>query len=262
MISWRLVFVNVPLAVAALLLTLVGTPPLPPVPGARRRVDYAGAGLFAAAVVGLVYGLAQGPIAGWTSPATIVSLVACVAAFIAFGIVERRVAEPLVDLRLFRRLNFLAANLSQMLAGMIELGLGFLLPFYLLLTIGVAPAVAGIALIPGTIPIILAGPLAGRLFDRFGGRWPRTGGFLVHAASGAALALGTSTLSVWGLLPGLVLQGIGLGVVLTVNDPVGMNAVDEDDQGVAAGVINTTEQMGGAIGIAALTAFELGYYFH
>jgi len=82
------------------------------------------------------------------------------------------------------------------------------------------------------------------------------------AAGGATLALGTSTLSVWGLLTGLVLQGIGLGVVLTVNDPVGMNGVDEVDQGVAARVIDTTEQMGGAIGIAALTAFELGYYFH
>ena len=82
------------------------------------------------------------------------------------------------------------------------------------------------------------------------------------AAGGATLALGTSTPSGWGRLTGLGLQGLGLGVVLTVNDPVGMNGVDEVDQGVAARVIDTTEQMGGAIGIAALTAFELGYYFH
>ena len=65
-------------------------------------------------------------------------------------------------------MNFLAANISQVLAGAIELGLGFLLPFYLLLVIGVSPAAAGIALIPGTVPIILFGPLAGRAFDRMG----------------------------------------------------------------------------------------------
>jgi hypothetical protein len=65
-----------------------------------------------------------------------------------------------------------------------------------------------------------------------------------------------------GLIPGLLLQGAGLGIVLTVNDPVGMNAVDDADSGQAAGIINTAEQMGGAIGIAGLGAAQLGYYFH
>ncbi len=68
--------------------------------------------------------------------------------------------------------------------------------------------------------------------------------------------------SALGLIPGLLLQGAGLGIVLTVNDPVGMNAVDEADSGQAAGIINTAEQMGGAIGIAGLGAVQLGYYFH
>ena len=63
-----------------------------------------------------------------------------------------------------------------MIAGAIELGLGYLLPFYLLLVVGVSPVIAGIALIPGTIPIILAGPLAGRMFDRVGGRVPLVAG--------------------------------------------------------------------------------------
>ena len=71
--------------------------------------------------------------------------------------------NPLIDFRLFRHLNFLAANISQLLAGMIELGLGFLMPFYLLLVSASSPAAPGIALLPGTIPIILAGPLAGRV---------------------------------------------------------------------------------------------------
>jgi len=64
------------------------------------------------------------------------------------------------------------------------------------------------------------------------------------------------------VIPGLILQGIGLGVVLTVNDPVGMNAIDDSEQGQAAGIINTAEQVGGAIGIAVLSAVQLGYYFN
>jgi MFS family permease len=145
---------------------------------------------------------------------------------------------------------------------MVELGLGFLTPFFLLLVVGISPAAAGVALIPATVPIILAGPLAGKAFDRFGGRWPLVIGFLVLAASGAVLAASVSQESAVALIPGLLLQGLGLGIVLTVNDPTGLTAVPPDDSGEAAGMINTSEQLGGALGIAALTAVELGVNFH
>ena len=91
--------------------------------------------------------------------------------------IERRAANPMLQVNLFRHVNFLAANISQVLAGMIELGLGFLTPFFLLLVVGISPLAAGIALIPATLPIILAGPLAGRAFDRAGGRPPAVIGF-------------------------------------------------------------------------------------
>jgi MFS family permease len=159
-------------------------------------------------------------------------------------------------------MNFLAANVSQLLAGVVELGLGFLTPFFLLLVVGVSPATAGIALIPATLPIILAGPLAGRAFDRMGGRWPLVAGFTILAASGVVLALSVSSESATALIPGLLLQGLGLGIVLTVNDPTGLTAVPPEASGQAAGMINTAEQLGGAVGIAALTAIELGINFH
>ena len=87
-------------------------------------------------------------------------------------------------------------------------------------------------------------------------------GFIVLALSGVALGVAATGDSAVALIPGLLLQGAGLGIVLTVNDPVGMNAVDDADSGQAAGIINTAEQMGGAIGIAGLGAAQLGYYFH
>ncbi|HEY5845776.1 MAG TPA: MFS transporter [Microlunatus sp.] len=249
-----------PLAVAALLLALASVPRSKSA-GSLRRIDWLGASLFAVAMVGLVFALTQGQPSGWLSPQTVVPLIVAVIFAVAFVRVEQPAADPLIDGSLFRRLNFTGATISQVIAGMLELGLGFLLPFYLLLAVGVGPIVAGLALIPGTIPIILVGPLAGRLFDRIGGRWPLTIGFVVLALSGIALGIGAGADNIVSLIPGLLLQGVGLGIVLTVNDPVGMNALDDSDQGQGAGIINTAEQVGGAIGIAALGALQIGYYY-
>jgi EmrB/QacA subfamily drug resistance transporter len=258
-LDWRLVFlVNVPLAAITVLLTLSTTPSLRPAGDSRPRIDYPGTLTFGLGIAALVFGLSQGQADGWGSPTTVIPLVGALAFLVAFVLIELRATFGLLDFRLFRHLNFLAANLSQLLAGAIELGLGFLLPFYLLLVIGISPAAAGIALIPATIPIVLAGPLAGRAFDRIGGRIPLVAGYLVLAASGLALAAGVGEQTVGALIPGLVLQGLGLGVVLTVNDPTGLGAVPPDAQGTAAGTINTTEQLGGALGIAGLTAIEIG----
>ena len=258
-IDWRLVFlINVPLAIVTIVLTLSATPPLRPEGDERPRIDYAGTAVFGLAIVALVFGLSQGQSDGFGSLEVVLPLLAAVMLLAAFVLIESRVEAPLLEFRLFRSANFLAANISQVLAGAIELGLGFLLPFYLLLVIGVSPAVAGIALLPASIPIILAGPMAGRVFDRRGGRLPLVVGFLILAASGAALAVAVADQTVAALIPGLVLQGLGLGVVLTVNDPTGLGSVPPESQGEAAGSINTAEQLGGALGIAGLTAVEVG----
>jgi EmrB/QacA subfamily drug resistance transporter len=261
-IDWRLVFlVNVPLAVAAIFLTVRWTPELEPDPDASRELDLPGVVTFAVAIGALIYGISEGPQAGWGRTGTIGPIVIGLLMIPVFLLIERRSDNPMINFKLFRHENFLAANLSQVLAGMIELGLGFLTPFFLLLVVGVSPTTAGIALIPATIPVILAGPLSGKAFDRFGGRWPLVGGFLVLAASGIVLAVSVSSESAVALIPGLLLQGLGLGIVLTVNDPTGLTAVPDKDSGEAAGMINTSEQLGGALGIAILEAIELGVNF-
>src|SRR6201996_3811084 len=262
-IDWRLVFlVNVPLAIITIVLTLRATPEIEPDPNASRELDLPGVITFAAIVGALIFGLSQGPQEGWGEAETLVPIAVGLLLIPVFGLIERRSNNPMINFKLFRHQNFLASNLSQLLAGMIELGLGFLTPFFLLLVVGVSPTTAGIALIPATIPVILAGPLAGKAFDRFGGRWPLVGGFLVLAASGIVLAVSVSSESAVTLIPGLLLQGLGLGIVLTVNDPTGLTAVPEKDAGEAAGMINTSEQLGGALGIAILEAIELGVNFH
>jgi MFS family permease len=261
LIDWRAVFyVNVPLAAAAILLTISSTPALGPGKGPRRPIDYPGTVTFGLAMAAIVFGLGQGQSDGWGEPLTLIPLVLGVLSLIAFVFIERHTVYPLVEFKLLRHLNFLAANLSQILAGAVELGLGFLIPSFLLLIIGFDPLVAGLALIPSTVPVILFGPLTGRVFDRVGGRIPMVAGFLILAASGLVLALGAGEREYAALVPGLVLYGTGLGIVLTVNDPTGLNSVPEDDQGEAAGIINTAEQLGGALGIVALSAVTYSVY--
>ncbi|HEY1354939.1 MAG TPA: MFS transporter, partial [Solirubrobacterales bacterium] len=162
-IDWRLVFlINVPLDVIAVLLTLRATPELAPNPNASRDIDLPGVLTFGAAAALLVYGLGQVPTEGWGDAGVLVPLGFAAVAGAVFVLIEVRAANPMLEFGLFRHINFLASNVSQFLAGMIELGLGFLTPFFLLLVVGVSPLTAGIALIPATVPIILAGPLAGR----------------------------------------------------------------------------------------------------
>lgn len=261
-IDWRAVFlVNVPLAAVTVLLTLASTPGLRPEPGARRGFDIPGLLTFAVGIGALTLGLGQSRDWGWTSPGTLVALALGVAGLAAFVAVERRQRDPLIRFGLFRRLNFTAANISQVLAGSIELATAYLLPFFLLLVIGLRPGAAGLALIPATAPIIIVAPLAGRWFDRAGGRLPLTVGFLVLAASSFSLAAAFPAQSLWPLVPGFVLQGIGLGIVLTVNDPTGLGSVPAEDQGQASGVIDTSEQLGGAVGIAVFSVVLLHVYF-
>ncbi len=252
-LSWRAVLlVNVPLAVITVAVTLRV------VPGDPRRqqgahVDLAGAATLGLALFGLVLGLAQSQAWGWGSPLVLGALLISVAAAAAFAWIERRSASPLMSFALLRRHpNYLAATVSQVIAGIGEMGLALLFPLLLILNLQMSPAVAGLALLPTTLPMIIIAPLAGRWYDKVGGRWPLVTGYAVLILSGVLLAVGARSNTYLAILPGLLAFGIGLALVLTVNDPVSLDTVPSADQGQASGVSATAEQFGGAIGIAIL----------
>lgn len=252
-LSWRAVLlVNVPLAV----ITIVATPHVVPRDARRQRgahVDLPGAVTLGLALFGLVLGLAQSQAWGWGSPLVLGALLLSVASAVAFAWVERRSPSPLLSFALLRRHpNYLAATVSQVIGGIGEMGLALLFPLLLILNLQLSPGLAGLALLPTTLPMVIIAPLAGRWYDKIGGRWPLVTGFAVLILSGLLLALGTGSNTYLAILPGLLAFGVGLALVLTVNDPVSLDTVPSADQGQASGVSATAEQFGGAIGIATL----------
>lgn len=263
-LSWRAVLlVNVPLLLLTVLATLRSVPADRPRTG-KVHIDFTGAGLLSLILVGLVFGLAQTTVWGWTSPGVIVPLVVCVVSAALFVLRERRAHNPLMSFGLLgRHRNYLGATLSQGLAGVCEMGLGVILPLILILNLGMDPALAGLALIPTTLPMIALAPVAGRWYDKAGGRPPLMAGFACLALSGVALAIGVGHDTYLALLPGLLLYGVGLAITLTVNDPVSLDSIPDADDGQASGVSATAEQGGGAIGIALLYAlFHSVYVSH
>ena len=123
---------------------------------------------------------------------------------------------------LARHSNYLGATISQFVAGMAEMGLALLFPLLLILNLGMPPELAGLALIPTTIPMILIAPLAGRWYDRAGGHAPLILGFALLGLSGVVLAFGVHANAYLGVLPGLLLFGVGLAVILTVMSRAGL----------------------------------------
>jgi MFS family permease len=188
-------------------------------------------------------------------------LAIAVAAALLFWLRERRAREPLMSFELLRRhRNYLGATVSQGLAVMVEMGVGVIFPLILILNLEMDPALAGLALIPTTVPMVVGAPLAGRWYDRAGGRPPLVAGFSLLAVSGVLMAIGADHHSYVAILPGLLVYGVGLSLVLTVNDPVSVDEIPQADQGQASGVSATAEQFGGALGIAILYSIFHGSY--
>ncbi len=260
-LGWRFVLlVNVPLAVAAVIIAMRAV-----APDSRRTdsrsIDLAGTVLLSVALAGLIFAVAQSQTWGWGSPGVLVPLLGSVLAAVLFVWLERRTENPLMDFALLRRYpNYRGAVISQGVGGMAEMGLGIIFPLVLILNLGMDPGLAGLALIPATVPMVVVAPLAGRWYDKVGGRVPLVSGFGVLALSGLLLAAGVLTTNYWLLLPGLLVYGTGLALVLTVNDPVSLDTVPATEHGQASGVSATAEQFGGALGIAVLyTVFHATY---
>jgi EmrB/QacA subfamily drug resistance transporter len=258
-LSWPWIFfLNVP--VGALLLVL--TPRLlRESKGAfdTRHFDLAGASSVTAAIMLFVYGLTHGAEQGWSDPLTVGLLVGSALLLVAFVAIERRAAAPLLPLRIFRVRTLAAANVVVVVVASIAFSEFFLLTLYMQHVLGYSPLQTGAGFLAFALTVATVSQVAPRLTTRFGARRVLVAGMLLAAAPLASFV----RLPVTGhygtdLGPEFVLNAIGMGLCFVPMTIAGLAGVERADAGIASGLINTSRQLGGAVGLAVVSTIAAG----
>jgi hypothetical protein len=205
-----------------------------------RGLDLPGAALAAFGLGGIVFGLLESSKAGLGDPLVAGSLVAGVAALVAFVLVEGRVREPMVPLSLFRIRNFAGANVFTLLLYFALSGMLFFLPFDLIQAQGYSATAAGAAVVPVVVIMFLLSRYTGSLADRFGPRLPLVAGPLVSAAGFAFFAVPGLGAPYWTtFFPAAVVLGVGLAILVPAVTTVALNSVGVRHSGLASAINNS-----------------------
>jgi len=221
---------------------------------AHRHFDVAGATSITAGMMVLVYAITRASQHGWSNGVTVGLLAAAAALIVAFVGIEARSPAPLLPLRIFRLRTLSAANATMLMIGATAFAQFFLLTLYLQEVLRYSAIETGVAFIAITVTIVAVSNLAQALTTRLGARPVLTAGLLLTAAGGAFYAqMPADGHYFWNVVPGLVLSGIGLALSFVPVMIAGLTGVEPADAGVASGMINTSRQVGGSVGLAAVT---------
>jgi EmrB/QacA subfamily drug resistance transporter len=256
-LGWEWIFfLNVPIGVAAIVVTYLKVRESRD-PDATR-IDWAGLVTFSGGLFLLVLALLRGNDEGWGST-LIVSLLSGAALLLAaFVAVERRVAEPMLPLRLFRNRSFTGVQLAAFAVSGSMFALFLYLTLYLQSWLGLSPLEAGIRYLPITLAAFFVAPLAGAALSRLPARGLLAAG-LTLTGIGLILMSGIDAGDEWtGLLGGFLLAGVGVGLLNPVIADVAVSVVPKEQSGMASGINDTFRQVGVAVGIAAWGAIFLG----
>ncbi|MEU8411906.1 MFS transporter [Amycolatopsis japonica] len=257
LLGWQAVFVTpVPFGVLG---ALVVWRAVAPVPGRPGRFDALGAVTITIGISGLALGMVSASDAGWTAPGTVAGLAAGLVSLAAFVVVERRSARPLVPLGVFRRKPVVTANLVMVLIGGTLTSLFFFLPQYQQDVLGMSPLATGMAQLPLAVMIIVGSVLAPILAKRVGlGRaLPTALTVLLAGFLWLAWDPTTSGFSV-SLLGAFLLIGTGLGLGAVNATAMAVRDSADGEAGLLSGLVNAAQQLGGAVGLAALAGIAIG----
>jgi EmrB/QacA subfamily drug resistance transporter len=251
--SWPWIFiVNFPVGIAALVLTARFVPESR-ADLAHRTFDVLGAATVTAGLVVVVFAIVKSQAWGWGS-ARLIGLLAAGAALLAtFALIERRSAAPLVRLSIFRVRTLAVADLVLLLLASGMFGMFFFASLYVQEILGYSPLKAGFAFLPVTGGIVIGAAIAQQTIKRFGVRNVAAAGLLIATAGMSVLTqLPVHGSYVGNLLSGLFPMSIGLGLVFVPITLLGTGAVTGNDAGLASGLFNTAQQVGGSLGLAIL----------
>ena len=251
--SWPWIFfINVPVGLAAFLLSLRLIPESID-EHAERSFDVAGAVAVTGGLMALVYAIVKAPQDGWTAPVTLGTFAVSAILLASFIVIELRAAAPLVRLDIFRIRTLSAANVVMFLVASGLFAMFFFNSLYIQRVMDYGPLKAGLAFLPFTAGIMISAGLASQLSPRLGVRPIALAGMVVTAIGMLLLVripVGGSYLT--DVFPSIMLTSLGMGAVFVPLTLVATMGLADSDQGLASGLFNTSQQVGGAVGLAIL----------
>jgi EmrB/QacA subfamily drug resistance transporter len=258
-LSWPWIFfVNVPVGIAVFLASLRFVPESRD-EHAHKSFDLAGAVTVTSGLIALVYGIVKAQEKGWGSLHTVGFFTLALVLLGAFVVIEGRSAEPLVRLSVFRVRTIRAANVVMFFVASGLFAMFFFNTLYVQRVLGYSPLEAGIAFWPFTAGIIIGAGLAQRLVPKLGAREvPLVGMPLAVAGLLLFLRLQPDGSYLTDLLPGIILVSVGMGLTFVPVTLIATSGVPVDDAGLASGLFNTSQQVGGALGLAILSTLAAG----
>jgi EmrB/QacA subfamily drug resistance transporter len=254
-LSWPFIFfINVPVGIAAIaiapLLLRESRLELP-----HRHFDFAGAVSVTAGLMLLVYALTKATSDGWTSASTLGLLANALVLVVAFVVIELRSPAPLLPMSIFRLRTLTAANLTMAVVGAAAFSEFFLLTLYMQDVLHYSAVETGVAFSAFALTVVVASNVAQIVVGRVGVRATLTAGLVASAVSVALLTrLPVDGQYFWDLFPAFVLGGAGMGFSFVPVTIASLTGVGRSEAGVASGLVNTSRQIGGAIGLAAVSA--------
>ncbi|MHB9025573.1 MAG: MFS transporter [Armatimonadota bacterium] len=251
--GWRWIFfINLPIGLLGGVLCYRLLPPIHP--GTRARIDWSGAFSAILMLGTLMLAVTQGESWGWASPAVLGLFAISLASAVAFAVIERRSAAPMLDFALFRHPVFAGANLALVMNFLGQFSALFLVPKLLQDGMGLSPARTGLVMIALPASILVLAPISGALSDRIGTRLLATAGESLIALGLVGLAWAAPLRSLPGIIAAMALIGIGAGLFQSPNSSAIMGSVPRTHLGIGGGVLATMRNLGMALGIALSSA--------
>jgi EmrB/QacA subfamily drug resistance transporter len=254
--SWRVVFwLNVPVGLAALALVQVAKPANDKQSALRIAVTHVA--LLVAGVGTTVYALQQAGSWGWGSTRMLATLGVGLVVLTAFVVVQLRSEEPLVDVRLFRHVDFLGDMIVLFGTQFGLLVITLFAALYAQNLLGYSPVQAGFSSMAMILPLMIGAQFAGRWYDRSGVRPPLLLGLALCTVGVLVWAVQLPTIEYWSKVPGMALTGLGLGLVFSPVNTDALSRVPSRKRSQASGIVQTVRQLGGTLGVAVIGAIIL-----
>ena len=254
LLSWPWIFfVNVPVGIVTFILSLRLIPESRD-EHAERAFDVAGAVTVTGGLMSLVYAIVKSETAGWGSPITIGFFALSAVLLASFVLIELRSKAPLVRLSIFRVRSLLTANVVMLLVACGMFAMFFFNTLYIQRVLGYGPINAGLAFLPFTAGVMISAGLAAQFAPRVGVRLVAGLGMLVTAFGMLLLVrLPVDGSYLTDVLPALIVTSLGMGAVFMPLTLLATTGLKDEDQGLASGLFNTSQQIGGALGLAILS---------